>query len=288
MKRFAVIGGDSRQARLCGLLAQDGHQVGAFALERCSLPQQVELCESVREACAGADCVVLPMPVSREQGMLNAPLAREGLPVSDVFSGIEAGTLVCGGAVDAETGRLAQQQGICLIDYLAREELAVSNAVPTAEGAIQIAMQELPITIHRSRCLIIGNGRISKALQPRLKGLGADVAVAARKQRDLAWVCAAGGRPVRFADLESQLGDFDVIFNTAPALVLGKTQLRKIGRETLIVDLASKPGGVDFDYARELGLRVNWALSLPGRVAPLTSAQIVRATIYNIMEEEAR
>ena len=288
MKSFAVIGGDSRQARLCGLLVQEGHQVSAFALERCSLPPQVRVCASVREACSGADCVILPMPLSREQEMLNAPLAREALPVSDVFAGIEAGTLVCGGAIDAQTQAAAGQQGIRLIDYFEREELAVLNAVPTAEGAVQIAMQELPITISQSRCLIIGNGRIGKALHTRLRGLNAEVSVAARKQQDLAWIAASGGHPVRLADLENELGSFDLIVNTAPAPVLGKSQLRRVRKDALIIDLASRPGGIDFDYARELGLRVNWALSLPGKVAPLTSARIVRDTIANIMEEEAR
>ena len=288
LKRFAIIGGDSRQARLCGLLAQDGHQVSAFALERCSLPPQVRLCASAREVCKEADCVILPMPLSRGQEMLNAPLAREALPVSDVIAAVEAGTLVCGGAVDQPTQEAAVRQGVRLVDYFEREELAVLNAVPTAEGAIQIAMQELPVTISGSRCLVIGNGRIGQALHVRLRGLNADVSVAARKKQDLARIAAAGGRPVRIADLEDVLGGFDVIFNTAPALVLGKPQLRRVRKDALIIDLASRPGGVDFDHARQLGLRVNWALSLPGKVAPLTSARIIRDTIINIMEEEGK
>ena len=243
---------------------------------------------SAREVCKEADCVILPMPLSRGQEMLNAPLAREALPVSDVIAAVEAGTLVCGGAVDQPTQEAAVRQGVRLVDYFEREELAVLNAVPTAEGAIQIAMQELPVTISGSRCLVIGNGRIGQALHVRLRGLNADVSVAARKKQDLARIAAAGGRPVRIADLEDVLGGFDVIFNTAPAPVLGKPQLRRVRKDALIIDLASRPGGVDFDHARQLGLRVNWALSLPGKVAPLTSARIIRDTIINIMEEEGK
>lgn len=284
-KNFAVIGGDSRQARLCGLLIQEGHHVRAFALERCNLPPQAVQCDTVREACAEADCVVLPMPLSREQGMLNAPLAREAVPVCDVFAGMEAGTLACGGAIDGQSWKLAEKQGVRLADYLEREELAVANAVPTAEGAIQIAMEELPVTISGSNCLVIGSGRIGKALSARLRALGASVAVSARKPRDLACIRAMGNRPLRTSSLEYELSGFDAIFNTVPAPVLGKAQLRRVRGDALIIDLASRPGGVDFDYAQELGLQVHWALSLPGKVAPLTSAEIVRDTVCNIMEE---
>ena len=101
-KTFAVIGGDSRQVRLCELLAEEGHKVRTYGLERSTLAKDVALSESVREACQGADCVILPMPLSRERDMLNAPLAREACVIKDVFGEIQAGTLVCAGA---EIGR---------------------------------------------------------------------------------------------------------------------------------------------------------------------------------------
>lgn len=38
----------------------------------------------------------------------------------------------------------------------------VANAVPTAEGAVQVAMEELPFTLHSARVLILGFGRVGK------------------------------------------------------------------------------------------------------------------------------
>ncbi len=285
-KIFAVIGGDSRQARLCGLLAQDGHRVRTCALERCSLPAGVQQEDTARAACAGADCVVLPMPLSRERGILNAPLSREGCAVADVFAVIEAGTLVCAGSVSDEAKQLAQAQGLRLVDYFEREELKIANAVPTAEGAIQIAMEEMPITLNGSRCLVVGCGRIGRLLAPLLRALGADVAVSARKPADLALIRAMGCRALVTGTLEYELQGFDAVFNTVPFLVLGKPQLRRIREDAVVIDLASRPGGVDFAYASELGLQVHWALSLPGKVAPLTSAKIIRDTICAVLEEE--
>ncbi len=287
-KTFAVIGGDSRQARMCALLCQSGHRVRAFALDRCALPAQAQRSESVRDACQKADCVILPMPLSRDSGMLNAPLSSQAAALSEVFSEMEPGTLVCAGAVTEEAERLAQKQQLRLFDYLRREELAVANAVPTAEGAIQIAMEELPITISGSRCLVIGCGRIGKALSARLRALGAAVSVSARKARDLAYIRAMGNTALHTAALEPEMAEFDVIFNTVPASVLEKPQLRRVRPDALVIDLASLPGGVDMEGAGELGVRVIRALSLPGKVAPLSSARIVLDTVYNIMEEEMK
>lgn len=284
-KAFAVVGGDGRQARLCGLLTEEGHRVRTFALDKCALPPQAERCASVREACAGADCVILPMPLVSGPGRLNAPLAGAEVPLCGVFAGIAAGTLVCGGAADEKSRLLAEKQGLRLVDYAAREEVAVAHAVPTAEGAIQMAMAELPVTISGSRCLVIGCGRIGKALSARLRALGASVAVSARKPQDFAWIRAMGNRPLHTASLNDELAGFDALFNTVPAQVLGREQLRCVRGDALVVDLASRPGGVDFDAAGELGLHVHRALSLPGKTAPLTSARIIRQAVGDIMEE---
>ena len=61
--------------------------------------------------------------------------------------------------------------------------------------------------------------------------------------------------------------------------------LKRIKKDTLIIDLASRPGGVDFSAAKELGLRVIWALSLPGKIAPVTSGAIIKDTVMNIIKE---
>ena len=37
--------------------------------------------------------------------------------------------------------------------------------------------------------------------------------------------------------------------------------------------------------AKEKGLQLVWALSLPGKVAPTTTAEFIKDTIYNILKE---
>ena len=163
--------------------------------------------------------------------------------------------------------------------------MQVLNAIPTAEGAIQIAMEEVKHTIHASKCLVLGNGRIGKILAKMLAGLGADVTVAARKNADRAMAMAFGLKSTSFCNLYEEIGDFDIIFNTVPSLILDADLIKKTSRNTLIIDLASRPGGVDFESARKIGTKVIWALSLPGKVAPYTAGDIIGKTILNILDE---
>jgi dipicolinate synthase subunit A len=163
--------------------------------------------------------------------------------------------------------------------------LAVLNSIPTAEGAIQIAMEELQITLHDSNALVLGFGRIGKVLCKFLKGLGVNVYGEARKFEDMAWINNYSYNVVNIDKLSDCVGKMDVIFNTIPSKIIGEDILKKLKKDCLIIDLASVPGGVDFDKARELNIKTVWALSLPGKVAPITSAQILKKTIFNILSD---
>ena len=146
-------------------------------------------------------------------------------------------------------------------------------------------MEELPITLQDARVLVIGYGRLGKVLARQLHGLGARVTVAARNPADRAWVRAWGYGDVPSDHLASHTGGFDLICNTVPVCLLDREALSGVTPGCLIIDLASKPGGVDFAAAGELGITVIWALSLPGKVAPVTAGKAIRSAIYNIMTE---
>ena len=118
-----------------------------------------------------------------------------------------------------------------------------------------------------------------------LKGIGANVYCEARKNVDLAWIRAYGYVPIRLNELNRTLQNYDIVINTIPSMVLDERRLQYLKKECLIIDLASNPGGVDRIASKKLGIKTIWALSLPGKVAPLTSAEFIRDTIYNILKE---
>ena len=277
-----LAGGDQRQAALAKLLEEDGHSVHTFALEGAEGMK----CEKSPEEAARADCVVLPLPAAGERGELNAPLGERSCALDWMLDFLRPGQLVCAGMVKPELASMARRRELILRDYFAREELAVANAVPTAEGAIQLALEEMPVTLHKARCLVIGYGRVGRVTAHRLGALGAKVAVAARSHEQLAWAEVWGYATEHVTRLTPWLCGYDLVVNTVPSRVLGAEQLAALKPGALVIDLASKPGGVDFDAAARLGVKVIWALSLPGKVAPVSSGEYIKNTVYHIMEEE--
>lgn len=280
-----VVGGDLRQEKLAQLLAEDGHTLHTYAMGCSRGPAAGLTAEDSLNHVDKADCVILPLTVSAGNGMLNAPLALSEYPLAPILDRLSPRQFLCGGRLDRETEELARERGLTIHDYFAREELAVANAVPTAEGAVQLAMEHLPITIHGSRVLVVGFGRVGRFTAQHFQALGARVSVAARKYDQLAWAQAMGFGGEHLAHLKGWLCGYDLIVNTVPAQVLGREELEDVKPDCLILDLASKPGGVDLSAAGELGLTVIWALALPGKVAPVTAGAAIKDTIYNMLRE---
>ena len=280
-KNIWVVGGDPRQAALAALLADDGHSVHTYALDQ----GEGMKCEPSMRGADRADCVVLPLPAMGADGKLNAPLAAERHELKEVLDALRPLKFVFDGMGGKSLKKMAEERSLALRDYFAREELAVLNAIPTAEGAIQIAMEEMPITLHDARVLVVGFGRLGRALAPRLRSLGARVWVSARRYEQRAAAESMGLGSEGVDRLPDWLCSYDLVFNTVPAPVLGVEELAALKEGALVIDLASRPGGVDMDAAAALGVRVIWALSLPGKVAPVTSGRYIKDTVYHIMEE---
>ncbi len=287
-EKIAFIGGDLRQIRVINQMAKAGAEIRVFGFDE---DAKREFHESVElEKCSDGvgekyRAIILPLPYSTDGENINAPFCKTKLPLNSILKDIKPKSCILAGRCDEKLKTLAKDCDIKLVDYFEREELMVFNAVPTAEGAIQIAMEETAFTINNSKCLITGNGRISKILAKMLHGLGARVTVSARKHGDLAYAQTFGYSAVPICELQNVVDGFDIIFNTVPALILDRRVLSKMRKNSLVIDLASKPGGVDFDAAKSLGIKVIWALSLPGKVAPETAGDIIADTILNILDE---
>ena len=276
--RLALIGGDDRIVRLCRLLRADGHEVRPFALEK-ALP---DCAATAAEALGGADCAVLPLPCVRG-GALNAPLSAARHDPAGILPFAAAGTPVCAGLA-REIRAVCDGLGLPLFDYSAREDFAVSNALLTAEGCVGLMLSESERALCRSRVLICGFGRIGRLLAPRLLALGAHVTVAARSPAALALARAMGCETLRLGG--DPLGGCDFAVNTIPAPLFGQAELERL-RPARLIELASAPYGFDAGAARRLGLELTPAPGLPSKCAPESAAEIIRDSIYQILEESA-
>lgn len=285
IRKYTIIGGDLRNVKLANLMKVDGNTVNIYGFKNAGFELGIQENDDLKEAIDDSDIVVGPLPCSNDNETLNAPFHPEKIYINEIFKIMKKSQLFIAGRISEKILHLAHAYNVYCMDILEREEMAVLNAIPTAEGAIQIAMEELPITLHDCKALILGFGRIGKILSKMLQGVGVKVFVEARKYSDIAWIKSYGYKPIYINELSDYLGQMDVIFNTIPHIVLDANMLGRIKSECLIIDLASKPGGVDFERAKNMGLKVIWALSLPGKVAPITAAKFIKETVYNIIEE---
>ncbi|MCX7921563.1 MAG: dipicolinate synthase subunit DpsA [Clostridia bacterium] len=284
-KKFTVVGGDLRSIKLSELIAADGNEVNIYGFKKAGFEVKIPESDSLLTAIKDSDIVIGPLPCSSDNETLNAPFHTDKIYINELFKTMTKNQVFIAGRISEKIAQMAQVYKIYSLDLLEREEMAILNAIPTAEGAIQIAMEEMPITLHNCNAMILGFGRIGKILAKMLSGIGANVYVEARKYADIAWIRSYSYKPIFINELKSNLKNMDVIFNTIPHVILDTEMLGKVSKDCVIIDLASKPGGVDFDKARELGVKTIWALSLPGKVAPVTAAEFIKDTIYNILDE---
>ncbi|MBE6685967.1 MAG: dipicolinate synthase subunit DpsA [Ruminococcaceae bacterium] len=275
---IAVIGGDKRQKVCAKVLKEKGFVTKCYAVSgEGGVPDLKKISDT-------ADVVLLPLPYG-DAVRINTP-ADITLDTDSLFKALHAHTLVLAGKADTALYSKARDYGIRVIDYLEREELNVLNAVPTAEGALELAIRETDITLHSSNTLIFGYGRIGKILAKYLDALGARVYVGARRAADIAWISSMGYTPFDINKPREAVSRADLIFNTVPKQLFDKELLRSVPDDALIVDLASKPGGVCREDASALGKRVIWALSLPGKTAPVSAGKIIAKTVESILKEE--
>lgn len=273
IKKILIIGGDTRIEYLAKSLAEEGFEVKHFGGK-----------EALKTAVSWCDAVVLGLPCSRDDKTVDAPNLSEEILLKDLFHIIGKDKLLLAGKMSDGIKAVADIFSVRWVDYFMREDLEILNAVPSCEGAIQIAMEELPITVFGANVVVTGFGKIGELLSIMLKNLGANVTVCARRSAQRAKARTHSLRAAPFSYLGECIESADLVFNTVPQQVI-KRECLSGAKDTLIIDLASKPGGVDMDAARDLGVKVIWALGLPGKVAPVTAGNIIKETICNIISE---
>ncbi len=284
--KFTFIGGDLRMVKLAEMLAKE-NDIYTYGLENAKelkdVPNIIQ-CDTIRKAVQDAEIIIGPIPFSSNGNTVNAPYCDKEITIREVMHVINAKVLIAGG-ITPEVYNMANDEYIEIIDIMKREELAVLNTIATAEGTIQIAIENTNKILHGSEVLILGFGRIGKVLARKLAGLSVKVTAAARKDEDLAWIQAYGHKATNINNLGENLSKYDVIINTVPHTILTEEKLAYIKKDCLLIDLASNPGGIDKKAVKDKNLKFVWALSLPGKVAPTTSAEFIKDTIYNIIKE---
>lgn len=287
VKSVSIIGGDLRLVFLAKLWQTKDVKVYTYGLENSILFQNdinlnqfenIEKCETIKQCVQSSNIIISSMPFSKDNIFVNGVFSKSKIKIEEIAKYLENKTFIAGKISD-EFYKLIKNKNVKIIDLMKNEYLAILNSISTAEGAIKIAIEETNCTIHGSNILILGFGRIGKVLAKMLEGFGANIFCEARKKEDLAWIESFGYNKVPLENLNNNLENYDIIFNTIPNIILDEKKLRLLKKDAVIIDLASSPGGVDREASELLGIKTIWALALPGKLAPKSAAEIIKQTI---------
>ncbi len=280
---YAVIGGDRRQTYLTEMFARESGRVCYFAL--CEKPKEGDLADSLLRLCGAAPCVVGPVPFSKNGDILNQSADAQALPIDQILSHMNAGQTFVAGCIPEDFRLKAVQKGVRVFDLMKDPQLSVFNTLATAEGAICEAIKRSPFNLRHSFCAVLGYGKCGNTITSYLKGMHCHVYAAANPLGECAQAALVADEAGSLEEFASLAGKFDYVFNTIPAPVMGREILEKIKPSAVIVDIASAPGGVDYEAAEKLGLCAVLCPGLPGKYAPASSAEAMKKVIERFLKE---
>lgn len=245
--------------------------------------QHVEFSEIDHES---IDVVVLPITGTLKGGIVETVFSDEEIILDkEWFKKFKRPTFVFTGISNKALDAMAEGTNAHIIPLLERDDVAIYNSIPTAEGTIMMAMQHTDYTIHSSRVIVAGFGRVGHTVANKFSALGAKVSVAASSIHDLARIDEMGLCAISLHELAKATANCDILINTIPAPVIDKDAISQLPHHALIFDLASKPGGTDFEYAKRRGIKAILSESLPGVVAPKTAGRILADVIIQILAQ---
>ncbi len=286
--RIVFLGGDARQLEVIRKCVEMDATVSAAGFEKWEAPSPgVNLAQLSPELLGSADVLVLPTVGCDEEGNINALFSTGRLQLLDEHAAaLPQGSTVYTGMAKSYLRSLCAKYSLKLVELLNRDDVAIYNSIPTAEGALVMAIQNTDFTIHGSVSMVLGMGRTGFTMARALQGLGSTVKVGVRKQDHYARAEEMGWKPFMTAELLQQVTDTDLIFNTIPSMIITAQVLSRIPKHCVIIDLASAPGGCDFRYAEKRGIKAMLAPGLPGIVAPKSAGMIMGSALVQSISEE--
>lgn len=284
---IAILGGDARQLEVIKRLIEWDASLFLVGFDQLDHgftgAKQVELDEIVPEK---LDAIILPVPGTNKQGAIDTIFSNKPLQLTEEWLLKTAPhCLIFTGITNEYLTDISNKASRTLIPLFDRDDVAIYNSIPTVEGTLMMAIQHTDFTLHSSKVLILGLGRVGMSVARAFYSLGANVKVGARKPEDLARIYEMGLTPFSINDLKDHSHDCDILINTVPAPVVTAAVIQNMPTHTLVLDLASKPGGTDFRYAEKRGIKAILAPGLPGIVAPKTAGNILANVISNLLIE---
>lgn len=288
--QIVCIGGDARQLEIIHKLIELDASVTIVGYDQLQNPyygvQRHPLSVQLLEQ---QDVLVLPAAGTDENGGIQAIFTSDELILTEEhIAALPKHCVVFTGMSKPYLSKLCAKYRISLVELFDRDDVAIYNSIPTAEGAVMMAIQHTDFTLHGSKSVVLGMGRTGFTLARTLLGMGANVRIGVRRDEHFARATEMGFNPFFVADLAQQVSNIDLLFNTIPTMIITAQVIVQLPNRAVIIDIASSPGGVDFRFAEKRGIKAMLAPGLPGIVAPKSAGRILAQSIAQLLLGDMR
>jgi dipicolinate synthase subunit A len=288
--QIAVIGGDARQLEVVRKLTELDAKLSLVGFEQLDHSFTGAVKEKLEELnLSEIDTVILPVPGTNSEGKVETIFSNEDVYITEeILSNTPPHCTIYSGISNDYLNEIIEKTNRRLVQLFERDDVAIYNSIPTVEGTIMMAIQHTDFTIHGSKVAVLGFGRTGMSVARTFQAIGAKVKVGARKSEDLARITEMAMTPFHLNDLSKAVTDVDICINTVPIQIVTASVLANMPVHTLLIDLASKPGGTDFRYAEKRGIKALLAPGLPGIVAPKTAGKILANVLAQLIKEDMK
>lgn len=262
MEKFLIIGGDKRQKILYDLLKSEGKDVS-------------HMTETDTHIISSYSHIILPVPISKDGRNIYCSDSGFCLSLNDIADELIKSQTVFGGGFNEKFRSALQRKGIICLDFMADEDFVTANAYLTAQGALRLLLENTQEYIVSKKMLIIGFGRVAKALAAMLKSVGADIYIAARNPSQLKLAELCSYKTFQLNEMGSYLCEFSYIFGTVPFNVLTEDNIKLIRDDCVYFELASAPFTADRNDFDRFGKRYIPGGALPGNFLPVASGRLL-------------
>lgn len=272
----SILVGDMRQVFMAETLVSLGYKVAYYGTQ-CYKKQlcNCTMVPNLKSLFSFSHTIITPVPFSKDGNNVFLMDTTISLSFYKFFSYFTNKHYLVTGSLPDAVVSYCKDNCIPFFDFMSSEEFAIGTAIPTAEGAILEALRHSSLVLHQNNALVLGFGRCGKVLASKLKGLDAHVSVCSNDLSEQAYISSYGYEALTYCDLKNYICNFQFIFNTVPALILMESLLTLLPSDVVIIDIASSPGGIDYEACKRLEINAHLCQGLPGKTAPKSAARLL-------------
>ncbi|MYL42479.1 dipicolinate synthase subunit DpsA [Virgibacillus salexigens] len=285
-KHVMLLGGDERYLHVIDSLAKAGIRISLIGYEQLSFNEpNIQHVGLDNADFSSLRAIILPVAGTDLKGKIEVTYSDKQVYLTEqLVSCTPKQCVIYSGTANQYLQQIADVTDRKLVKLFARDDIAIYNSIPTAEGTLKLAIEQSDETIHGANVCVLGFGRVGITVARVFSAVGANVSVAARSSAAVARITEMGFHAIPLNQLEKAIGQMTICINTIPSQVVDQSIISAMSPSVMLIDLASKPGGTDFDFALKRGISTFHALGLPGKTAPKSAGKIIATVLLDLLQ----